>query len=167
MLDRMLETGLIHLETARGYGVSERQIGQAFADRPGVREQLILQTKIEPKPTAAEFVAEFEDSLARLGVDRVELLALHGVNTPEHVAWCRQPDGCLAAARRLQAQGRVGHVGFSTHGELPTILDAIELPVHGGFDYVNLHWYFIRRENEPAIAAAHGAGYGRVHHQPE
>jgi hypothetical protein len=53
--------------------------------------------------------------------------------------------------RRWQAEGRIGHVGFSTHGETALIVDAIET---GAFDYVNLHWYFIRQDNEPAIAAA-------------
>ena len=42
-------------------------------------------------------------------------------------------------------------MGFSTHGETALIVDAIET---GVFDYVNLHWYFIRQDNEPAIAAA-------------
>jgi predicted aldo/keto reductase-like oxidoreductase len=53
--------------------------------------------------------------------------------------------------RRWQAEGRVGSVGFSTHGPLELILRAIE---SDAFDYVNLHWYFIRQDNRPAIDAA-------------
>ena len=35
------------------------------------------------------------------------------------------PNGCLAAARRLQAEGLARHIGFSTHGTTEVILDAI------------------------------------------
>jgi predicted aldo/keto reductase-like oxidoreductase len=42
-------------------------------------------------------------------------------------------------------------VGFSTHGPLPLILEAI---ASDAFDYINLHWYFIRQDNRPAIEAA-------------
>ena len=41
----------------------------------------------------------------------------------------------MDAAMKLKEQGRVRHIGFSTHGSLKTILDTIN---DGRFEYVNL-----------------------------
>lgn len=54
-------------------------------------------------------------------------------------------------ARKLQAEGKVRFIGFSTHGPTDVICEAINT---GAFDYVNLHWYYINQFNWPAIEAA-------------
>ena len=54
-------------------------------------------------------------------------------------------------AERWRQQGRIGSIGFSTHGPLPLILEAIE---SDRFSYINLHWYYIQQRNRPAIEAA-------------
>ena len=56
--------------------------------------------------------------------------------------------GCLEEARRLQREGRARHVGFSTHATTGLILEAVR---SDGFDYVNLHWYFVNPLNWPAV----------------
>jgi predicted aldo/keto reductase-like oxidoreductase len=148
-LERAVACGFHHLETARHYGSSERQLGWLL---PQVSDpKRILQTKVPPHADSAAFEAELALSFERLAVDRVDLLAIHGINEGEHLAQTLRPGGCLEVVRRWQAQGRVGHVGFSTHAPLPLILEAIE---SDAFDYVNLHWYFIRQDNRPAIEAA-------------
>jgi predicted aldo/keto reductase-like oxidoreductase len=68
--------------------------------------------------------------------------------------WATRPGGCLAAARELQKQGKVRHVGFSTHAEPALVLDTVRHEADGGFDYVNLHWYYIKHDNWPAVEAA-------------
>jgi predicted aldo/keto reductase-like oxidoreductase len=57
----------------------------------------------------------------------------------------------MDAAESLRTQGRVRHIGFSTHGPTKVIVEAIE---SGRFDYVNLHWYWVNEFNWPAIEAA-------------
>lgn len=153
-VQRALELGVNHLETARGYGTSERQIGMLWDDVD--RDEVILQTKVGPTEDPADFEAHVRESLARLQVDRVDLFALHGVNTWEKLWWSLRPGGCLEVARRLQAEGMLGHVGLSTHGGLPLIMQAID----AGFDYINLHWYLIFDRNWPAIEAAAAADMG-------
>ncbi|QNI59718.1 NADP-dependent oxidoreductase [Synechococcus sp. BIOS-U3-1] len=148
-LERAVQTGFHHVETARHYGSSERQLGWALPDCPD--SSRILQTKVPPQSDSALFEADLEVSFSRLDVDRVDLLSIHGINLHTHLDQTVRPGGCLDVVRRWQAEGRIGHVGFSTHGDTALIVDAIET---GVFDYVNLHWYFIRQENEPAIAAA-------------
>jgi uncharacterized protein len=146
---RALDLGIHHIETARGYGTSEIQLGRILPQLP--REQLIVQTKVSPKPDAEEFRRTFDQSLANLRLESVDLLGLHGINTPEILEYSVRPGGCLDVARQLQAQGKVRFIGFSTHGPTNLILDAIA--THQ-FDYVNLHWYYINQSNWPAIMAA-------------
>ncbi|MGD1858343.1 MAG: aldo/keto reductase [Leptolyngbyaceae cyanobacterium] len=144
-----LEVGINHIETARGYGTSEVQLGKVLPALP--REQLIVQTKVSPKPDPQEFRRTLQQSLQNLRLDYIDLLGIHGINTPELLHHAVRPGGCLAEARKLQRQGRIRHIGFSTHGPTDVIVDAINT---GQFDYVNLHWYYINQDNWPAIAAA-------------
>lgn len=148
-IHRSLELGITHIETARGYGSSELQLGQILPTLP--RQKLIVQTKVAPCADPQEFRATFDESLSNLGLEYVDLLGLHGVNNRELLQDCLRPGGCLAVARQLQAAGKVRHVGFSTHAPIDLILEAIETD---GFDYVNLHWYYINQANWAAIEAA-------------
>lgn len=148
-IHRSLELGITHIETARGYGSSELQLGQILPTLP--RQKLIVQTKVAPCADPQEFRATFDESLSNLGLEYVDLLGLHGVNNRELLQDCLRPGGCLAVARQLQAAGKVRHVGFSTHAPIDLILEAIETD---GFDYVNLHWYYINQVNWAAIEAA-------------
>ncbi len=149
---RGIDLGINHIETARGYGTSERQLGLLLPQLD--REKLIVQTKIAPSPDSAEFADHVEESLRRLQLERVDLLAIHGINTFEKLWWAVRPGGCLEIARRMQQAGQVGHVGFSTHGSLELIQTALRHEQNGGFDYVNLHWYYIWQYNWPAILTA-------------
>lgn len=146
---RALELGINHIETARGYGTSEMQLGRIL---PGIKRQdLIVQTKVAPFEDAGKFRHIFNKSMEYLKLDHVDLFSLHGVNTAELLDWCLRPGGCLDEARKFQKEGRVRFVGFSTHAPLPVILRAIDT---GEFDYLNLHWYYINQLNWPAIEAA-------------
>ncbi len=149
---RALELGIHHIETARGYGSSERQLGRLLPTLP--REQLILQTKIQPARDPAEFVRHFQESLERMRVEYVDLLAIHGINNERELGYAVRRNGCLAAARQLQREGRARHIGFSSHGLPDVVYDAVQWEADGGFDYVNLHWYYIYQKNWPAIQAA-------------
>src|SRR5204863_7013955 len=71
---RALELGINHIETARGYGSSEMQLGWILPKLP--REKMIVQTKIAPFAKAKEFVATFEKSMRYLKLDHVDLLSL-------------------------------------------------------------------------------------------
>lgn len=146
---RALDVGINHIETARGYGTSELQLGQILPTLP--REKLIVQTKIGPTAAPQGFRQTFEKSLALLKLDYVDLLGLHGINTPELLDYSIRPGGCLEEVHKLQAEGRVRFVGFSTHGPTDLIIQAINT---NQFDYLNLHWYYINQFNWPAIEAA-------------
>ena len=149
-IHRALELGINHIETARGYGTSEMQLGRLLPKLP--RDKIIVQTKVVPKANAREFLEIFETSMKYLQLDHVDLFSLHGINNRELLDWSLKKGGCLEAARQLQKDGRVRFIGFSTHATTDLILDAVNT---GEFDYCNVHWYFVNDLNWPAIEAAH------------
>lgn len=154
-IHRALELGINHIETARLYGSSEMQLGWLLPKLP--RDKIIVQTKVAPEEKAEDFLRTFDTSLKHLGLDHVDLLSLHGINNAEFLDWSLKKGGCLEAARQLQEQGLCKHVGFSTHATTDLILEAIN---SGGFDYVNLHWYFVNHLNWPAVEAANQQDMG-------
>ena len=155
-LERAIQLGINHIETARHYGSSELQLGLAIPDLlPNTN--YILQTKIPPREDVKAFEEELELSMECLGTSRFDLLSIHGINQPDHLDQTLRPGGCLEVAQRWQRRGRIGSIGFSTHAPTSLILTAID---SGAFDYINLHWYFIRQENEPALKAAHNRDLG-------
>ncbi len=155
IIHRAIELGINHIETARGYGTSEMELGNVLPKLP--REKIIVQTKIKPCATPKEFLETFETSMKYLRLDHVDLLSLHGINNRELLDWSLKKNGCLAAARQLQKEGRARFIGFSTHATTDIILETVN---SGGFDYMNVHWYFVNDLNWPAIEAAHKLDMG-------
>jgi len=155
IVQRALELGMNHIETARGYGSSEMQLGQVLPRLP--RDKMIVQTKVGPRATAKEFLRLFDASMDYLRLDHVDLLALHGINNRQLLEWSLKKGGCLDAARKLQREGRARFLGFSTHATTDIILEAVR---SGEFDYVNLHWYFVNDLNWPAVEAARALDMG-------
>jgi predicted aldo/keto reductase-like oxidoreductase len=149
VITHALELGIRHIETARGYGTSEAQLGPVLRKLP--RDAFILQTKVAPQADADEFERVVRLSLTKLGLPWVDLLSLHGINDRETSDWSLRPRGCLDRARKLQKGGLCRWVGFSTHGPA----DLVEELVSGNrFDYVNLHWYYIFQDHTRSLLAA-------------
>ncbi len=152
---RAVEGGVTHIETARGYGTSEIQLGPILRQFP--REHLLIQTKVGPRDTGKEFCEVVDRSLQNLQVDYVDLLAVHGINNAALLEQVLRPGGTLEAALRLKREGRCRWLGFSTHGPPPVIVRAIQT---GLFDYVNLHWYWVNQFAGPALDAARAHDLG-------
>ena len=148
-IHRSVEVGINHIETARGYGTSEEQLGHVLPKLP--RDKITVQTKVGPEADPKKFLSTFEKSMSLLKLEYVDLLAIHGINNEERLDQSIRKGGCLDVALRLKKEGRARHIGFSTHGSLKVILAAVN---DGRFDYVNLHWYYVNPFNWPAIEAA-------------
>lgn len=148
-IHRALELGINHIETARGYGTSEVQLGRILPRLP--REKMIVQTKVSPRADTKEFLDTFEQSMKNLQLKHVDFLGIHGINNEELLEFTLRRGGCLEAARKLQKDGRVRFIGFSTHAVTRVITRAIETDE---FDYVNLHWYFVNPLNWSSVLAA-------------
>src|ERR687885_2503832 len=78
--------GINHLETARGYGKSEQYLGSILkTELPVPREQLYITTKLPPTPDAGLMRQWLNESLERLQLEYLDCLAIHGINTWEHL----------------------------------------------------------------------------------
>lgn len=149
VLSSAIAQGINHIETARGYGQSERYIGQALGHFN--RNELVLTTKLLPGSDVDRLV---DESLARLSTDYIDCLAIHGVNTLEHL---QQVDAMMPGLTQVLDDGRVRHVGASSHGPLDVVLGAIALPI---LSFINLHYYFFNQRNAAAIELAHQRDLG-------
>lgn len=145
-----LDRGINHLETAQAYGNSEVRLGKLLAGSlKAQRDRLFITTKLVPTPNPDDLRRGLERSLQRLQLDYIDTFAFHGINLPEHLDLVVTSN--LQVMRQAQSEGLVRHVGFSTHGSLEVILQAIATDE---FDFVNLHYYFFNQRNAEAIAKA-------------
>ncbi len=149
LVQRAVELGINHLETARGYGTSEELLGRALKHID--RSKVYITTKVGPKDTYDEFMQAFETSMANLGIDVLDNLDIHGINNERSFRKAVNEKGTWRGVRNLMDAGTVRHVGFSTHGKLPAILQTLDT---GMFESVNLHYYWFSQANEPAVARA-------------
>jgi predicted aldo/keto reductase-like oxidoreductase len=106
-----LDLGINFIDTARNYEDSEEKIGQAIFDR---REKVFLATKSLERSFSGA-MEQIETSLRTLRTDRIDLFQLHQVFTVEDLQKVMAPDGALAAARRAKEQGKIVHIGISSH----------------------------------------------------
>lgn len=141
-----LELGVNHIETARGYGTSEEQLGRILPSLP--RDEILVQTKVGPMENVDKFRATFEKSMRLLQLDYIDIFSFHGINDEQSLEYALR---CYDIMDDYRKEGRVRDIGFSTHGTHPILVKAIET---GLFDHINLHWYYIYQDNWPAIEAA-------------
>lgn len=130
-VDRAWELGLRFFDTAPlyGHGLSESRVGQALRERP--RDEYVIATKVGrvlrphrgPAPetifadtppllpvfdfTERGTLRSFEQSLDRLGLERIDVLHVH--DPDDHAAQALA--GALPTLRKLRAEGRIGAVG--------------------------------------------------------
>ncbi|CAM9491314.1 unnamed protein product, partial [Discosporangium mesarthrocarpum] len=157
IVDRALELGVNHFETAKGYGTSEIQFGQALKKHN--RSSFILQTKINPMEDARQFQQTLELSFQKLQVEYLDLFAFHGLNLPKHLEWITRPGGCLEVINKFRAAGKIRWIGFSTHGDASTIEKAIKTNL---FDFVNLHYQFVGSYHCSGTYAGEGGDHGNL-----
>jgi D-threo-aldose 1-dehydrogenase len=108
------------MDTSNNYGggAAEVRIGRALAAAGGLPAGFVLATKVDADPVTGNFSAErvrrsVTESLARLGVDRVELMYLHDPEYHLTFAEAMAPGGPVRALTELREQGVVAHLGVA------------------------------------------------------
>ena len=152
--------GINHLETAPAYGPAEAFLGQALAAL--ARDNLAppggwrITSKLLPGPDLTTAQGQLRAILQRLGPGPLTNLAVHGLNTPEHLAWALRGPGAelLAWAR---GEGVVGQVGFTSHGS-PELIEAAL--ASGFFSFCSLHLHLFDQTRLPLARAALADGIG-------
>ncbi|MEF3313012.1 aldo/keto reductase [Paenibacillus sp. GYB004] len=149
-----LEHGVNHIDTAASYGDSELRLGPWMAQ---IRDRIFLATKTTQrgKKEAGE---EIRRSLERLQTDRLDLLQLHAVGTPDELELCLREGGALEAALEAKADGLVRHIGITGHGhQAPAVhLEALRrFPFETVLTPFNYYLYSLPkyRESFDALAA--------------
>ncbi len=146
ILDRAVERGVTLIDTAEMYPVPARRetfshtesiIGRWLAARPGMRQRIVLATKVAGPSrgmdwirhgsadcTPADIERACDDSLRRLQTEVIDLYQLHWPNRhvpafggvyfdPAKDAPVTPPLGQLQALDRLVRAGKVRHIGLS------------------------------------------------------
>ena len=104
--------GVNHIDTAASYGASEDRLQPFLAQH---RDRFFLATKTgEREGDAAR--AELERSLARMGVDQIDLIQLHNLVEPDEWDLAFAPDGAVAALDAARSEGLVRFIGVTGHG---------------------------------------------------
>ena len=155
VLAAALAAGINHIETAPAYGPAEAFLGQALSQWRG-SEPLVITSKLLPGITLEEGKAQLRGILQRLGLERLDNLAVHGLNRPEHLDWALRGAGA-ELLRWALAEGLVSQVGFSSHGELPLIETAL---ASGRFSFCSLHLHWFDQTRIPLAQAALREGIG-------
>lgn len=116
---RVFEGPFTFIDTSNEYGGgdSEKRIGEAIRENGGVPEGYLIATKVDPIPGTTDFSGDrvrrsVEESLERLGLDRLPLVYLHD---PEKISFEEgvAPGGPLEALIDLRGQGVIGHLGVA------------------------------------------------------
>ena len=149
VVQRAVELGINHLETARGYGESEALLGRAL---PHIdRSKVFITTKIGPQKTYDDFMRTFELCMSNIGIDVLDNLDVHGINNRRALKLAVDEKENWRAIRKLMDAGTVKHVGFSTHAKRDVMMDAVNTEL---FESINLHYYWFLQVNEPVVARA-------------
>ncbi len=160
VLRAALAAGINHLETAPAYGPAERFLGLALANLAA--EGLApaggwrLTSKLLPGLEPAAGRQQLRAILKRLGVERLDNLAVHGLNRPEHLRWATRGAGADLLAWAL-GEGLVGQLGFSSHGSNVLIEQALAT---GRFSFCSLHLHLFDQSRLPLARSALAAGIG-------
>ena len=164
LLNAVLDSGITLIDTSIDYGRSEELIGRYLGHR---RDEYFLASKcgclLEPPPGARPpfphdyspriVRAGVEQSLRRLGTDRLDLVQVHMSPSQAQL----EADQTIETLRALREEGKVRFLGMS--GILPNLPDHIAMNV---FDVFQIPYSAVQREHEDLITAAADAGAGTL-----
>jgi aryl-alcohol dehydrogenase-like predicted oxidoreductase len=112
ILAEVVAGGINHLDSAASYGDSELRLAPFLATH---RADVFLATKTGERDGSAAR-AELERSLARLGVDSVDLIQLHNLVEEDEWQQAFSSSGAVAALEQARREGLVSHIGVTGHG---------------------------------------------------
>jgi predicted aldo/keto reductase-like oxidoreductase len=116
-------SGLTHFDTAHGYqnGKNEEMLGVFFKNKD--RNTFTIATKGKPNLESNNFEHDYEEllntSLRRLQMDYVDIFYAHAIGDTDIVNDLR----LLKMLKKFKAEGKIKHIGFSTHANKPAQID--------------------------------------------
>ncbi len=155
-----LNAGINHLETAPAYGQAEIYLGKALEHlKDEGKEPLggwVITTKILPTLEEKKIEEQIYNSLSKLKVEKIDNLAIHGLNLDEHLEWALEGKG-KNFLNWVENQDLVTQVGFSSHGSFSLIEKAL---TSNRFQFCSLHLHLMDPEKIPLAKFALEKGMG-------
>lgn len=179
LLDRFVDAGGTLIDTADCYafwadpaghgGHSEQVVGRWLAHRPGVRDRIVLSTKVGAEPdgpgdwpanrqglSAPAIRTAVQGSLRRLRTDRIDLYWAHMEDRDVDLA------ETVGALNDLVAAGTVARLGASNHALWRVERARRIAAAHGWAGYTALqlrHSYLVPRPGAPVPDQGHRFGW--------
>lgn len=126
LLRYAIDQGVNYLDTAYNYhnGQSEVIVGKALQDGYGEKVHIATKLPVWKVESPQDCFRIFEEQLERLGVDQVDFYLLHSLNRD---LWERALENeALEFLEQMQQEGKIKHVGFSFHDELPVFREILD-----------------------------------------
>jgi len=129
-----IDHGINFLDNCWDYneGASEIRMGKALRD--GYRERAFLMTKIDGR-SKKEAARQLEESLRRLGVDRIDLVQHHEILRYEDPHRIFHEEGAHAALVEAREAGTIRYIGFTGHKDPNIHLYMLEVAARNGFKF--------------------------------
>jgi len=114
-----LDQGINYIDTADCYmgGRNEKIVGEAIS---GIRDRLVLATKVHIS-SEARMRSSVDRSLTSLGVDRVELMQLHGMSSRNQIL----RKDVQQIMRAMKDEGKFRFAAVTTHTNQMEVLKAV------------------------------------------
>ena len=126
LIRRAVDLGVNHFDCARCYGDSLRKLGLAIEKRAVKREEIVISGRVcchsgapwggygdgEPDYSAERILADVEDQLEILGVERFDVLLVHD---PPAMGPALERRGALAGLEQARERSKVSWIGFGMH----------------------------------------------------
>ena len=164
MVDAFLSAGFNYFDTAHGYidGKSELAIKECVTSRYP-RDSFVLANKLSGScfQEEADLQPLFDSQLQTCGVDYFDFYLLHALSEERNQLFTHA--NAHAFARRLKAEGKVHHLGFSYHGT-PEFLDRF-LTENPDMEFVQLQFNYVDYE-DPHVESRRCYEVCRKHQKP-
>ena len=147
MVDTFMEKGFTYFDTAYVYigGKSEVALKEAVVDRyPRDSFQCATKLPLWDLKEPQEMEKIFQESLDRAGLEYYDFYLLHAMSA-ERVAKADEL-GAWDFMKRLKAEGRAKHIGFSFHDTAEALEDILK--AHPEMEFVQLQINYVDWESE-------------------
>jgi aryl-alcohol dehydrogenase-like predicted oxidoreductase len=125
MVEEALRLGVRYLDTAPAYQQSQDYYGAAFKNLgTQARDHVFLASKTHRRERDAA-LALLDDSLERLGTDRLDLWQLHDLRSQSDLDRIFGKGGAIEAVEKAKADGRVRFVGITGHHDPAILVEAM------------------------------------------
>ena len=129
-----IDNGVNFMDNCWDYneGASEIRMGKALRD--GYRDRVFLMTKIDGR-TKEEAAKQLDESLRRLGVDRIDLVQHHEILRYEDPHRMFADQGANAALLEARDAGKLRFIGFTGHKDPRIHLYTLDVAEENGFEF--------------------------------